>query len=148
VSSDLIDEGVAKLEFDRGPDNYLDTALVAAIADGLAMLNDDPACRVILLVSVGKHFCAGVKFSGTQPEEERRARASLYMEALRLFESAKPLVSGGTRCGYRCPAWPCPACRLSRSGIRGHVRGKLRPTRLAPRVRVVGDMRRGKSSRS
>src|SRR4051812_14038211 len=52
-------DAVAPVTIPRPPNNFFDTALIAAIADAFEMLDDDPACRAIVLAAEGKHFCAG-----------------------------------------------------------------------------------------
>src|SRR6185369_12017355 len=67
VSTDLsvtVADGVALLEMCRPPANYFDEALIGAIVDNALRLDEDPACRVIVLASEGKHFCAGADFGG------------------------------------------------------------------------------------
>jgi 2-(1,2-epoxy-1,2-dihydrophenyl)acetyl-CoA isomerase len=80
---------VATVEFDRPPNNHLDVELVAALADAYVALDQDSACRAILLCSSGRHFCAGANFAGTGD-----ARGSaLYAQAVRLFAAATPVVA-------------------------------------------------------
>jgi 2-(1,2-epoxy-1,2-dihydrophenyl)acetyl-CoA isomerase len=50
---------VATVELRRPPDNFFDVAMIRALADAYQALDDDPACRVIVLCAAGKHFCAG-----------------------------------------------------------------------------------------
>jgi 2-(1,2-epoxy-1,2-dihydrophenyl)acetyl-CoA isomerase len=91
VMVELGDDFVAKAEIGRPPDNFFDRALIAAIADALEMLDKEPACRVVLLCSAGKHFCAGADFRG-RPLDLEGGR-HLYDEALRMFGTRKPIVA-------------------------------------------------------
>ena len=55
---------VATVELRRPPDNFFDIAMIRALADAYQALDDDPACRVIVLCAAGKHFCAGANLGG------------------------------------------------------------------------------------
>ena len=82
---------VATVEIHRPPNNYFDTALITAIADAYERLDDDIECRAIVLCAEGKHFCAGADFS--QPAENRSSPKELYVQAIRLFRTGKPVVA-------------------------------------------------------
>jgi enoyl-CoA hydratase/carnithine racemase len=88
VSVEVRDDHVAVVEFDRPPLNFFDADLIGAIADAYETLDDDPACRAIVLCSTGKHFCAGADFVSGNP-----ASGDLYAQAVRLFEAATPVVA-------------------------------------------------------
>jgi enoyl-CoA hydratase/carnithine racemase len=90
VTLELADH-VATVEIHRPPNNFFDTALIEAIADAYAQLDDDIDCRVIVLCAEGKHFCAGADFS--RPAADRSSAGDLYVQALRLFRSSKPVVA-------------------------------------------------------
>jgi len=91
VQVELGQDFVAALEIVRPPDNYFDRALIASIADALEALDREPACRVVLLCSQGKHFCAGANLRGRPLAEE--AGRHLYDEAVRVFATKKPIVA-------------------------------------------------------
>ena len=82
------DDHVAVVEFDRPPHNHFDVALIRALADAYERLDDDPACRAIVLCSAGRHFCAGADFGG-----EGTGGPELYVEAVRLFACRTPVVA-------------------------------------------------------
>jgi 2-(1,2-epoxy-1,2-dihydrophenyl)acetyl-CoA isomerase len=95
VASDLtvvIDGHVATIEIHRAPNNYLDVELARQVADALAALDREPDCRSVVLCSEGRHFCAGVDFGATGLGSSDRA-ARLYEQAVRLFETALPVVA-------------------------------------------------------
>jgi 2-(1,2-epoxy-1,2-dihydrophenyl)acetyl-CoA isomerase len=95
VSVSIGDGFVATVEIHRPPDNHVDIALVSALADAYEALDDDPACRAIVLCSEGKHFCAGVAFGqgmGDASGEQLRS-GGFYGEAVRLFAAATPVVA-------------------------------------------------------
>jgi 2-(1,2-epoxy-1,2-dihydrophenyl)acetyl-CoA isomerase len=80
---------VATVEFDRPPHNHFDVELIAALADAYAALDEDPACRAIVLCSSGRHFCAGANFAAA----DDAGGDALYVEAVRLFAAATPVVA-------------------------------------------------------
>jgi enoyl-CoA hydratase/carnithine racemase len=82
---------VATVEIQRPPYNYFDYALIQQIADAFEALDDDPACRAIVLAAQGKAFCAGANFGDPKRSSERGAN-HLYVEAVRLFRTSKPIV--------------------------------------------------------
>jgi enoyl-CoA hydratase/carnithine racemase len=90
------DGHVALIEMRRPPHNFFDSALIAALADALQALERDPQCRAVVLAAQGSSFCAGADFSrdnGAQAPDQPNAVNPIYLEALRLFASAKPLIA-------------------------------------------------------
>ena len=90
------------VELARGPHNFFDDEMIAAIAEGCEALEADPTCRVIVLCAEGKSFCAGANFAS--PSNVTQARSArqvnpIYNEALRLFACTKPIV-----CAVQGPA--------------------------------------------
>ncbi|MGA3403079.1 MAG: enoyl-CoA hydratase/isomerase family protein [Acetobacteraceae bacterium] len=87
---------VATIEVRRGPNNFVDTDMVAEIADALEEFDRTPEVRAIVLCSDGKHFCAGADFSSRGPDGvgtgTKRGR-HLYKEAQRLWRTGKPIVA-------------------------------------------------------
>ena len=92
---------VATVEIRRPPLNFFDVALIKAIAGALEGLDRDPACRAIVLAADGKAFCAGANFgdgqtldkAGQRPDETQETLSQhLYMEAVRIFRTTKPIV--------------------------------------------------------
>ncbi len=89
---------VAVAEIQRGPNNFFDQDLIASLADAFEELDEDPSCRVIVLCSEGKHFCAGANFGSREGQEERAQRTAedgnpLYREAVRLFRNKKQVIA-------------------------------------------------------
>jgi 2-(1,2-epoxy-1,2-dihydrophenyl)acetyl-CoA isomerase len=80
---------VATVEFDRPPHNHFDAELIGALADAYEALDEDPACRAIVLCSAGRHFCAGANFAGAGDE----GVDVLYAHAVRLFAAGTPVVA-------------------------------------------------------
>lgn len=85
------DSFVATVELRRPPNNFFDVDLIRSLADAYDALDEEPACRAIVLAAAGKHFCAGADFSGSS--RGTGAAGDLYAEAARLFEAATPVVA-------------------------------------------------------
>ncbi len=83
------DSHVATVQFNRPPHNHFDVELIGALADAYEALDEDPACRAILLCSTGRHFCAGANFTGGG----ERGVPTLYEHAVRMFSAATPVVA-------------------------------------------------------
>lgn len=86
----LGEDFVGTLEIQRPPNNFMDTSLIAAIADALEELQATPACRAVVLRSQGKHFSAGRDFS--KPRGEGDSAGDLYGHAFRIVASELPIV--------------------------------------------------------
>ena len=93
---------VALIEIRRPPNNFFDVALIREIASALETLDEDSGCRAVVLASQGKAFCAGANFGdgsklsgeGRRPDElQQSAVPHLYVEAVRLFRTKKPIVA-------------------------------------------------------
>jgi enoyl-CoA hydratase/carnithine racemase len=91
---------VATIEIQRPPNNFFDIVLINSIADALQALDADPSCRAVVLAAQGKSFCAGANLgdgsaldkSGQRLGEEASPVDHLYMQAVRLFRTGKPIV--------------------------------------------------------
>jgi enoyl-CoA hydratase/carnithine racemase len=92
---------VVLIEMRRPPNNFFDIALIREIAGTLEALDEDPGCRAVVLAAQGKAFCAGANFGdgqltadGRRPDEPAQGMAGhLYIEAVRLFRTKKPIVA-------------------------------------------------------
>ena len=89
---------VTVAEIQRAPNNFFDQALIASLADAFADLDEDPNCRVIVLASEGKPFCAGANFGSRERDAEQAERTAesgnpLYNEAVRLFGNKKQVIA-------------------------------------------------------
>lgn len=87
---------VAIVEIRRPPHNFFDLELIRQLADAFEHLDADKNCRSIVLASEGTAFCAGANFSGPRTvatDDARGATNPLYLEAIRLFACAKPVVA-------------------------------------------------------
>ena len=91
---------VGLIEISRPPNNFFDIALIREIAGALEALDQDASCRAVVLASQGKAFCAGANFgdgsaldrAGQRPGEQAQPVGHLYIEAVRLFRSDKPII--------------------------------------------------------
>jgi enoyl-CoA hydratase/carnithine racemase len=91
---------VGTIEIQRPPHNYFDIVLINSIADALEAFDKDDKCRAVVLAAQGKSFCAGANFgdgstldkSGQRPGEASSPVQQLYMQAIRLFGSKKPII--------------------------------------------------------
>ena len=91
---------VATIEIQRPPNNFFDIVLINSIADALEDLDKDDKVRAVVLAAQGKSFCAGANFgdgssldkSGQRPGEASNPVAHLYIQAIRLFRTRKPII--------------------------------------------------------
>ena len=88
VGTTVLDGHVGLLEIRRGPDNFFDVPLLAALLDGCRRLTDE-GCRAVVLASEGKHFCAGADYARGDPGEG----PELFDLAYLLFEQPLPMVA-------------------------------------------------------
>ena len=89
-----LQEHIGIVEIRRPPDNFFDVTLLDAVADGFGRLVAEPACRAIVLASVGKTFCAGASFSTSGPGGgSARSGSRLYAAALQLLRCPKPVIA-------------------------------------------------------
>ena len=89
VRVEVRDDFVGVVELERPPHNFLTPELVGDVADAYERLDDDPACRTIVLCAAGRHFCAGVDFGSDRAVGIRQ----LYDQGVRLFSTTKPVVA-------------------------------------------------------
>ena len=70
VSVTMLDGFVAQCEINRPPNNFFDLSLIRDLAECFEDLDENSACRAIVLCSNGKHFCAGANFSSPDRKPE------------------------------------------------------------------------------
>lgn len=90
VEATISEDHVATVELCRPPNNFFSLAMIVELADALEALDDDRACRAVVLAARGKHFCAGADFSSPGPAD---STGDLYRAAVRLFRTRKPIVA-------------------------------------------------------
>ncbi len=83
---------IARVEIHRPPHNYFDDELIFELADAFESLDREPDCRVLILSSEGRSFCAGANFADTN-EIATGAAQRIYQGAARLFASRKPVIA-------------------------------------------------------
>ena len=100
----------------RPPNNYFDTALVAAVADAYEALAASAWCRAVVLTSEGRHFCAGLDFASNANQDI----AELYRQARRLFAAPLPVVAAvrGAAVGGGCGLALSADFRVATAGSR------------------------------
>lgn len=82
---------VATVEIRRPPNNYFDVDLLRRLADRFEELDGDGRCRVIVLCSAGKHFCAGRDFEA--PRDAGDEATEVYDQAVRLVATPLPWIA-------------------------------------------------------
>jgi enoyl-CoA hydratase/carnithine racemase len=85
-----LDGHVATVEVHRPPHNWFDLEVMTQLADSLLVLDDEVACRAVILCSEGKNFCAGADLAGSDLLD---STTRLYEQAARLFTNRKPIVA-------------------------------------------------------
>ncbi|MDC0072894.1 enoyl-CoA hydratase/isomerase family protein [Gammaproteobacteria bacterium] len=89
-----LDGHIATIKIQRPPNNFFDYLLIQQIADVLEELDEQSECRVNILASEGKNFCAGANFSqDTEMMNKSNPYSKLYSEAVRLFRTRKPIIA-------------------------------------------------------
>ena len=93
-----VDNYVAVVEIQRGPNNFFDTQMISDLADAFNKMEASDDVRAVVLCSEGKHFCAGNNFGSASGNEERADRQvedgnPLYAAAVRLFDTNIPVVA-------------------------------------------------------
>lgn len=118
---------VARIRFERPPNNFLDAAFIAALADTLDRLGDDDAVRAVVLEAGGRHFCAGANLPKRMAEGDSggtafTGRTHMFRHASRVLRAPKPVVAAvqgaaiGAGLGLALLAdfrVTCPAARFS-----------------------------------
>ncbi len=87
---------VAEVEIRRPPNNHVSVPMIAELSTALERLDQDQRCRVVVLCSAGKHFCAGADLVNRGPDGRDPAESGgrhLYKEAIRLWRTRKPIVA-------------------------------------------------------
>ena len=88
-----IKQHLAYVEINRPPNNFFDANLIQQIADAYEILDEEDECRVILLKSEGKNFCAGANFGQDEDMLDKSVPyKKLYAQAVRLFRTGKPVI--------------------------------------------------------
>ena len=89
-----LNDYIAKITIQRPPNNFFDSLLIKQIADAYEELDLINECRVILLCSEGKNFCAGANFDEDKDMHDKsHPYSKLYEQAVRLFRTNKPVIA-------------------------------------------------------
>lgn len=88
-----VDGHVGVLEIHRPPNNHFDLDVLTALADTAEELAAGD-CRVLVLCSEGKNFCAGVDFaSGGVGDTPVSTLSAIYGQGVRLFSLPIPVIA-------------------------------------------------------
>jgi enoyl-CoA hydratase/carnithine racemase len=107
------DRHIARVTIDKPPHNNVSVDLMKDLADVLEIADSDPDCRVVLLSSTGKSFCAGADLSNrteTRSPINERSINPLYEQVVRLVSTELPIVAAvqgaaiGAGLGLACVA--------------------------------------------
>ena len=93
-----IENYVAVVEIQRGPNNFFDTQMIKDLADAFGKMEASKEVRAVVLCSEGNHVCAGNNFgrnSGNDVRADRKVEAGnpLYAAAVQLFDTNIPVVA-------------------------------------------------------
>lgn len=91
----ILEQHVALLEIHRPPHNYFDVQLFHDMAEAFRDLENEPACRAVVLASEGKSFSAGANFDGAS-EGDGVANPNaemIYSAGVELFAFSKPMIA-------------------------------------------------------
>ena len=85
--------GLVKLS--NPPLNFINMDLLKELVASLKQLDKNPECRVVVLASEGKTFCAGADFSSILKEDldMNEALTLFYNRAMELFDTQKPMIA-------------------------------------------------------
>ncbi|WP_244970765.1 enoyl-CoA hydratase/isomerase family protein [Gordonia jinghuaiqii] len=92
IETEVGDDHVGTLTFERGKYNYLSAELLGRLAEGFEELSARGA-RAIVLVGRGRHFCAGADFASNDTAAPGAASSPLYEMVPRLFARSLPVVA-------------------------------------------------------
>ena len=137
---------VALIEIRRPPNNFFDIALIQEIAGALEALDEDAACRAVVLAAQGKAFCAGANFGdGSALDKEGqqlnrdKAVQHLYLEGGAAVQNEEADHCGGAWRGGRRRARACHGGGLPRRLPGDALLRQFHPARLSSRLRPDGD---------
>jgi len=131
------------LEIRRPPHNFFDLHLVEGLADLLEELDEDAACRAIVLCSEGTAFCAGADLTKDVIVASRGEAHPIYQAALRIYACRKPLIAavhgaavgGGLGLAVACDfRVTCPEARFSANFARLGVHAGFGLSVMLPRL--------------
>ena len=105
-----LDNYIALVEFHRPPHNFFDVSLLKGIADAFHALDRESDCRVIVLASEGKSFCAGAQLGNYQKQDSTDensdeengddkaektivGRDHVYEQGVRMMECGLPVIA-------------------------------------------------------
>lgn len=91
-----VKDHIGTISFACPPYNHVSVELLEVLADQLLALDDSDDCRVVILRSEGKVFCAGADFNeggDFAADDDNSAVLGLYAQATRLYSNRKPIIA-------------------------------------------------------
>jgi len=86
---------IGLVTFSNPPLNFINMELLSDLVASIKHLDENPECRVMVLASEGKTFCAGADFSSILREDldMNAALILFYNQAMKLFDTKKPMIA-------------------------------------------------------
>jgi len=86
---------IGLVKFSNPPLNFINMDLLSELVATLKQLDANSECRVVVLASEGKTFCAGANFSSILSEDMNMdaALTLFYNQAMELFDTKKPMIA-------------------------------------------------------
>jgi enoyl-CoA hydratase/carnithine racemase len=87
------------VELARPPHNFIDNAMIEAVADAYERFDQEPSCRAIVLSAQGKNFCAGADYSPAESVESSGANPvplsldHFFVQVMRIFRACTPVIA-------------------------------------------------------
>ena len=91
-----IQDHIGTIRFSCPPYNHVSVELLQAMAAQILALDEVDDCRVVILRSEGKVFCAGADFNeggDFAADDDDAAVLGLYAQAARLYSNRKPIIA-------------------------------------------------------
>jgi len=88
-----VDGHVAVVTIDRPPHNHVSVEFMRDLADAFDAIDAEVELRCSVLQADGKNFCAGADLVRSESAGGLGAVNPLYVEAVRLFSTKKPIVA-------------------------------------------------------
>lgn len=143
---------IARVVIDKPPHNNVSVELMKDLADVLEVCDSDPDCRVVVLSTTGRTFCAGADLSGRASDVglDERESNPLYDQVARLCSTELPIVCAvqgaavGAGLGLACVAdfrIASPEARFAANFVKLGFHPGFGLTHLLPRL--IGGQRAG-----
>lgn len=90
-----LEEYVGVIKLDNAPYNFINLEMLQEVLTAMRLLDESDTCRVIVIASAHKVFCAGADFKSElqQGTDLGTATKDFYAIAMQLFDIATPMVA-------------------------------------------------------